>query len=87
MNLLCQAATATDASCLLGDTKAPIDLVGDPPAERSDGLGLGVADRLPMSDIVGGWAAESDLRGGDAMQGYVQLPVAAAVEAMPLGVA
>src|SRR5256885_3270199 len=69
------------------ETEPLVDLIRELASERADGFSLGVAERDSSSYIGSRITAEPYLRDGDAVQGGIELAVAAAVETMPLLVA
>src|SRR5436190_23991358 len=54
--------------------------------EAADGLAAGLALGLSAREVGGGLGVEASLGDGEAVQGAVELAVAAAVEAVALGV-
>ena len=69
------------------DEQGAVDDVGESAAEESQRFGLGVALSDAFGDVVASWGPGAGLGEGDAVQGGVDLAVAAAVEAEAGGVA
>src|SRR4051812_40299740 len=68
-------------------SETTVDLVAELSTKRSDGLGPGIAGGQAVIDVGPARSAQADLGYGDPVEGDVQLPVPAAVEAMTDGVA
>jgi hypothetical protein len=58
------------------------DLVADASAQGSDSLGLGVTCGHPFVEVIAASARTLELGHGDAMEGHVELTVAATTEAV-----
>jgi hypothetical protein len=67
--------------------EATVDLVGDAPAQRPEGLGLGIACSGSTLQVVTTGTIQPQLGDGDAVQRGVELPVATPVQPMALVVA
>src|SRR5256885_5700881 len=65
---------------------APVDLVRDPATKSSHSLLLGVTACPSVLDVVVSPPAEPHLGKSDAVEHHVQLPIAAAVEAVKCAV-
>src|SRR4051794_19464931 len=64
-----------------------VDLVADAAAEGAYRFSLCVSGRASVFDVVAGWAWSLHLRDRDPVHRGVELPVATAVEAVPVAVA
>src|SRR6266567_2926087 len=58
------------------------DIVADPPSEGPDRLGLGVAGGSTMVEVCAAAGFDPHLGDRDSMEGEVELPVAAAIQAV-----
>jgi hypothetical protein len=63
--------------------EAAVDLIRDAPAQRPDGLGLGVPGGDTAVQVIAAGASQPQLGDGNAMHRRIQLPVTAPVRCHP----